>query len=262
MCRNIKEEVNGKLGRIIVPPGRHIGAQAGIYSAGPELSQSTGIPGLGRNSNAIPAWASSSLPRLGICPGWAVPPRPGLLPLPGRASVPRPASASRAGSRAPASLRFPTRPSRPGWAAVLRIPGGPSSSPGRLPRLGRGLVPRPGWAAGLPVPAGPLGWLTAGPPGRAPGWAGMIHPLLDRDIIPGWACLSIPAGPLLFYCSGRARPGFPGPGRIIPLQGRYLLPPGHIPHPASSPAHRASPGTPPGSDWHILHRHMLVLGRL
>jgi hypothetical protein len=51
------------------------------------------------------------------------------------------------------------------------------------------------------------------------------------------------------------------PGRITLLRGRDLTPPGYILHPASTLAPCASPGTPLGSDWHILHRHMLVLGR-
>jgi hypothetical protein len=173
----------------------------------------------------------------------------------------------------------------PAWADV---PFRPASRRGPAPPslgVGRPADParfRPGWAAGWVIRLGLFpapGWAGT----SAPGWAafpcrpqsstaprlGRIRRIRPgRDFLSGRLCLnpagpecSIPAGPPSVYCSGWARPGFPGPGRIIPLQGRYLLPLGHIPRPASPPARCASPGTPLGSDWHILLRHMLVLGR-
>jgi hypothetical protein len=161
-----------------------------------------------------------------------------------------------------------------------RAPAGPSS---RLPRLGQ-LLPDPDWAclpvwAGLPV--GGLGRLPprlglepvvpAGLPGRPlPGFLLRCAPVgPDQEdparpglssgpppVNPGWAGIPLAQAGLPF-----PRPEFLLAGRIITLIGRNSPPPAYFTHPASTPTHGASPGTPPGSDWHILHHHMLVLGR-
>jgi hypothetical protein len=184
--------------------------------------------------------------------------------------TPVPRSRFRPGGPVPS----PARPAHPGSAAL----------PGLLfPCLGSRPASHPGWADPRPGWAGtPPGWPSPPRPTPAGPLLALPCPVLrlgslqrtrlgrirrirpGRDFLlqvtpcnPGWARLSTLAGPLLFYCSGRARPGFPGPGQIITLQGRYLPPPTYISHPAPCP----SPGTPLDSDWHILHRHMLVLGR-
>jgi hypothetical protein len=172
----------------------------------------------------------------------------------------------------------PARPARPtprlGRVSSVQLGRSTFSRLGRdlLRRLGRSLQPRPGRR---PLPR--VGRSAAKPrlgrhppsPGwagffTAPGWAGSGGSGLAGIIFPG-RFLQDPAGPGLVY-SGRARPGFPwprpdflSPGRISPLwDGIYSL--GHFLHPASIPSPCASLGTPLGSDWHILHRCMLVLG--
>jgi hypothetical protein len=190
--------------------------------------------------------------------------------------LPDPAQAGAHFPAGPASRSHLGRHPVSAWAGVPSPPG-----PTSRPRLGRRLAP--GWAGASP-PAGPVprpGW--AGSSSRpvslsCPGWAGMV-PRLGQG-------LRRPAGPLLFlqadfsrpefpaqagilyagwlasaHYSGRARPGFPGPGRITPYVGRNSSSPTCFTYPASTPVPCASPGTPLGSDWHILHRHMLVLGR-
>jgi hypothetical protein len=216
---------------------------------------------LGRVCPGMGLLASS--PRLGrpICPGLS-PGGPAFLhPGVGRHLFPGgPRSLSR-----PAGL-FPL----PSWAGVLTGP-----------------APLPGWAsaqAGLPPVCPRLGLLSRAPAGPwtgCPGWA--VWPAAPRlpPARPGWAGLGesgLAGNPLqaaslqprlgrvrLFRLGqvgaplaqaglSPCRPNFTSPGRD-------LLPPGHIPRPASPPAPCASPGMPPGSDWHFLHRHMLVLGR-
>jgi hypothetical protein len=150
-------------------------------------------------------------------------------------------------------------------AGLLCAPGGPPPGQASAPRLGclPGRPPRPGWAgapAGLPAPSPRSGQQPS------PGWAGSGGsglagiPLLRASVCAisrlGQAGMPLAqAGiPLIRPDYIFGRPNYSSPGRD-------LLPPGHITRPASSTAHRASPGTPPGSDWHILHHRMLVLGR-
>jgi hypothetical protein len=180
-----------------------------------------GINGLGRNNASYPAgpghpsagWAEILLPQL----GWSLPAPEG--PLVGAC---------------------------PGWATSSLRPGGPASSPARpahpgtappRPRLGQ----RPRTAAG-PAPPGPaLGRRTqCSFPRRAsspaPGWAGSGGSSLAGIRLPGlfitlgWAGSGgsglagiYPLGPPSVHYSGRARPGFPGPGRINPLQAEICL---------------------------------------
>jgi hypothetical protein len=87
-----------------------------------------------------------------------------------------------------------------------------------------------------------------------------ITPLGRSRLIPDGPDCITSAGPPSMHCSGQARPGFPGPGRITPLQGRDLLPLDHFRHSTLTPLPGAGPRMPLGSDWHILHHHMLVLG--
>jgi hypothetical protein len=192
------------------------------------------IPRLGRRS--LPGWAGQS------SPSWA----PERLPRLGRSpshlrAIPSPCFDTRLGS-------VPRPLSLPGWA-IVHLSGWASAPP-------------PGWA-GMP----PAGLLPAAPP-RAIfptprlGRIRRIRP--GRDSLQATLCqfrlgrirafrLGQAGTPLarLDYLHGR--PNYPSPGRD-------LLPPGHIPRPALTPAPCASPGTPLGSDWHILHRHILVLG--
>jgi hypothetical protein len=193
-----------------------------------------------------------------FAPGWAAavyPAGPGNLPLagpqsafPGWAGVPTTFGPSRRPASIPGWARWPGLSPYPAGPLATYLAGPaprPPAGPGRL-RLGSFLQlprgpssPRPGWA-------GSGGSGLAGIPSRPPfansGWAGLEHS--------GWARPALP-WPRPDYLHGRLN--YPSPGRD-------LLPPGHIPRPASTPAPCASPGTPLGSDWHILHRHMLVLG--
>jgi hypothetical protein len=246
-------------------PGRII--QQGRPWAGIKAMRAgPGYPGqatcrLGRHSSSAagpgslhPGWASIPVAPAGrkSSSGWAFPGRPCL----GWADL---------AAHAPALLRFPARP-------VCGDPAGlPSSSagpPGLRPAWApSALPPSPGCAACRLGLFDRLGSLLAaifhrapvGPDQEDPAWPGFPSrpPYLD----PGWAGLSTPAGPPFVYCSGWARPGFPGTGRIITLQGRDLTSPGYILRPASTPSSCASPRMPLGSDWHILHHRMLVLGR-
>jgi hypothetical protein len=157
------------LGRHRLGPGRHSAAQAGIgiIPAGPRL-----LTRLGRFicSPARPGRLHSQVGRWHPSPA-------GLVPR-----LPRPSSASRAGRLAP----IPAWAGFPGWAP-------PAGSPGRLPRLGRGLASRPGWAAGLLAPAGPL----------------LLRPRLGQDERPP-AGPDLPPGRHLLPCPGWAGSGGSG----------------------------------------------------
>jgi hypothetical protein len=217
---------------------------AGIRRSRPTYSS------LGRRSTAAdPGWAGTSLPPAGPsppasspgqafrpAPGWASSSSPGWAgrppasrpaPFPGRASAPR-----------PAFLRAP------GWAGRQHSPGWAGAIFRQASRLGR--LP--------PVPAGP-----ASPPGR------------DSSSRPQAALCRLgrfrPAGPVSFI-SRLGQTGIPLAQAGIPLirpsyssPGQDLPPLAYNIYPGSTPAHCVSPGTPPGSDWHFLHRRMLVLGR-
>jgi hypothetical protein len=169
----------------------------------------------------------------GQFPGWAVRPRPRLG---------RPLARPRLGRL----LRLPPRPaspSAPGWASSPARPGW-----AWLPRLGR-LAVRPGWAASSSAPR--LGRIRRIRPDRESSPGRLLAARLGRVRL---FRLGQVDAPLAQARLSPGRPNYSSPGRDLPS-------PGHIPRPASPPAHRASPGTPPSSDWHILHRHMLVLGR-
>jgi hypothetical protein len=215
-----------RLGRIILH-------QAGVYSSWAGTS--------------IPGWAGILAPRLGrdVCaPGWDSAPQANPAGPEGRCPGWAPAPQANSGWASWPCPGWAFSP-RPGWA-----PGRASAGPEPLPRLGL-------------RPDARLGFLQlhapAGPDREDPAWPGFLSRPAYAD--PGWAGLTTPAGPPFIHYSGRARPGFPGPGRITPLPGRYSPPPAYFTHPASTPAPCASPGTPLGSDWHILHHYMLVLGR-
>jgi hypothetical protein len=60
---------------------------------------------------------------------------------------------------------------------------------------------------------------------------------------------------------GQARPGQHSPRPDLPPQGRDLFSPDYFLHLVSTPMSCVSLGMPLGSDWHILHHYMLVLGR-
>jgi hypothetical protein len=185
--------------------------------------------------------------------GWAALPsgwRPPFLAGPGsslrlgRGPLSRPASPpSWAGVSYPAGPRPGPSASQRGPVFRLAFPGWALS---QLPRLGRRplLLPgqHPGGPATSPRPAGPdqedPAWPGLSPSGR---YFGTVPAGPGRDSL-------AQAGLLL------PRPNYPSPGRD-------LLLPGHFHHSALTPASCASPGTPPGSDWHILHHYMLVLGR-
>jgi hypothetical protein len=181
-------------------------------------------------------------------PGWAAPPRhgpPGSLPW------------------------WAALPLCPGWAGSLS------------PRLGRqaGVSPRPvrpRIRPGRRLSSRPGRPFRQVDPGRHLQQAGVAP---QAGVCPGrhsWARPDshMPAGLAPVWYSGRAgpgqpsqarlllvRPSYPSPGRVNSFGGRDLLYPDHFLHPASTPAPGASPGMPLGSDGHILHRHMLVLGR-
>jgi hypothetical protein len=189
---------------------------------------------------------------------------PGQQPRPGQAGTPR-----------------------SGWAAwLLPLLGQGSAHPGWAFR------PHPGWAGGALPPAGLRSPPPTGPLGLHPGWAtgsssqaGASPLRLGRDSLPfGWAaaCPGGPSslagiyslGPAYSYCSGWARQGSLAQSGLLPRKAEICTPrPDYIPprpkfissgilaRPASTPASYASPGTPPDSDWHTLHRRMLVLGR-
>jgi hypothetical protein len=111
-------------------------------------------------------------------------------------------------------------------------PGLLSSAPPAGPRASAPVGPtvrRPGWA-GSPLPR--VGWQSsppAGPELKHP--AGPLSIPGQADLAPPGCPYSIPAGPDLSVLaglpsapySGRARPGFPGPGRITPPPGRINL---------------------------------------
>jgi hypothetical protein len=220
--------------------------------AGQAPSTPAGPPG------RVPRLGRDSVSRL----GWPPLPRLGRSAAKPRLGSPRPGWLSSGWAASPL----------PGWASCGRSPAGPTrcspAGPAPSPPAGPGYVPQLGslqQAAASSTPR--LGRIRRIRPGRDsfPDRSSLAH--LDRiNQYAGWATLStVPDGPgrdpwpSPDYSQGRPR--YALLGRIIPLQGRYLLPPGHITRPASPPAHRASPGTPPGSDWHIFHRHVLVLGR-
>jgi hypothetical protein len=144
--------------------------------------------------------------------------------------VPRAGLVALACFRSPAGPRLPSPLPLPGWASRSpaqlgrdpSAPGGPSAHPPVRPR------PRLGHAlAGLPPAGHHLPPCPVGPDQEDPAWPGFPSrpPYLDH----GWAGLRYSGWSALVHCSNRARPGFPGPGRIITLQGRYLRPPEHIP---------------------------------
>jgi hypothetical protein len=235
-------------GRIISKLGRNRAAQAGIWPHGLALRSSD------------PGWPGS------LHPGWA------LLACPGGPfSWPSP-------PRGPAS-RQPAGPTSafPGWAGFLhpgwarkaslapRLPGHPGAPMGRLlaTRLGRIRRIRPGResSAGHLHSVPRLGRNSSTRLGR-------LSPSRPLSFNPGWAGLTAPAGPPPIYYSGWARtvlpwprPGYPPCRPNYSPPGPGFTSPGYILRPASALASCASPGTPLGSDWHLLHRHMLVLGR-
>jgi hypothetical protein len=226
---------------------------------------------LGRNRRPRPAYGHlgrHSKPRQGwpvLYPSWAAAmrlPRRGPHVLRPGAPLPLPpgwagAFPSQAG---PSRHRSPPAPRScfcPGWAF--------SSCPGVHPHPGWAGLDAPGWAASPPAgPGSPqprLGCFTPGwagkPAGRNSTWPAPIRPALHG---PGRDSL-IPAGmALMLY------PGQDGPGQPIPRPD-YCPPRPKFtssdifPRSASPLASCASPRTPLGSDWHILHRRMLVLGR-
>jgi hypothetical protein len=154
----------------------------------------------------------------------------------------------------------------------------------RLPRLGLWLLTpvgplaaHPGWAAPFrqaSAPAGPVrSLLRLGRCAAFSGWADvtasrlgrLLHSRLGRRAKPGQAdFLHVPAGPGRDFSSpgwdSPCQAGLPLPRPTLPPLGQDLLPSDYILHPASTPASCASLATPFGSDWHILHRYMLVLG--
>jgi hypothetical protein len=169
------------------------------------------------------------------------------------------------------------------------VPVGPESVP-RLASSPAGPDPfSPGWAA-IPL-SSCSGWASR----LASLWLGrQADSRLDLLGTPsGWAGMSSPAGPGylprlgrlassgpglpqagtprhvgiylfrlgLYQCTVPAGPGFPSRGRIITLQGQDLLPPDHFHHLASTPSPCVSSGMLLGSNWHIIHHRMLVLGR-
>jgi hypothetical protein len=189
-------------------------------------------------------------PPLLLDPGWAG------LASPGWAGTPPPAGPLLLVSRL-GSVRLGRHPA---WVPAPRTSqAGPLA---RVPRLG--LRRRPGWA--IPAFGRSSTWLPAGPPHPLlPGWAGSGGSGLAGIPSPG-RYKSIPVGPVLHIPAGPGRDSLAQAGLILSrldytTSGWDLLPPGHIPRPASPPALCASLGTPPGSDWHILHHRMLVLGR-
>jgi hypothetical protein len=220
--------------------GRINHAQAGIYGSWAGITAKFGwarsaASRLGRCPASTPAWAAGSPPPVGLASqlsGWAGWPNPGraFLPCPGWAAKVSPGWAG---------------VSIPGWAGVS-IPGWAGKA---VPRVGRRVI----------SPAGLLSFHRAGACIRArpasqasiPAQAGIPNPA-------GLAPACIPAG------LGRGslpRPDYYLAGRIITPVGRDSFPLAYFTHPGSPPAQRASPGTPPGSDRHILHHRMLVLGR-
>jgi hypothetical protein len=266
MCRILKGNLAERL-------GRNISSWAGILQPRPDYNSTwpdylrlgrnklrpTGTSGPGRHSSPVPAGPDVLHPAGpgNLHPGWA------------RSAASRPPSRP----NGPAGLR-PGRASRPASA-----PAGPSSV---LPRLGRLHAPA-GPRLGLRrfTPAGPGRAPPAGPPSPArllflqrPDGLPSAAPRLgrirrirpgrdfppDRHILnSGWAGLCY---------SGWARMGLPWP-RPDYLHSRpdyyscrpRFTPSGIYTSSSSTPLLDASPGTPQGSDWHILLRHMLVLGR-
>jgi hypothetical protein len=210
--------------------------QAGIKSgwAGPICPAQAGRPPPGWAGALSSGWAEPAEP------GWALAaPRPGTAPrlgLPaGSPHVPRRPCA-------PFASRLGRQAGYPGWAARPAAPAGLPAAPAMLPPAGRHLPLRPGWA-------GSGGSGLAGNPLQA----ATLLPRLGRIKYPGWVAF------YSLFRLGQAGIPWPRPD-YYPLRPKFISS-GILPRPASPPAHRASPGMPPGSDWHIFHRHMLVLGR-
>jgi hypothetical protein len=196
-------------------------------------------PRLGRGHSSSPG--GRPVPRLGQSAGWARVPAGLLAPnLAGPACrlgrcpgwAPRPARLRPGGLPPVQTWLGRIRRIRPGRDYSSRPPAGPLCHP----RLGRSTPSPPGrrQQVGISSPARPL----AGLPGRASsarpqprlgplqrstqlGRIKRIRP--GRDFFPGCLHLvptgpdyGIPAGLPSVHCSGRSRPGFPGPGRITP----------------------------------------------
>jgi hypothetical protein len=143
--------------------------------------------------------------------------------------------------------RWAGRRAGPGWAGA--------PFPFRRPPL------LPGWASSsAPASRVLAGWLLrsapAGPDQEDPAWPGFLPQAAISQPRLGRICMFRPGQAGISLAQARLSPSrtdYSSPGRDLP-------PPGHIILPASTPAPCASPGTPLGSDWHVLHRHMLVLG--
>jgi hypothetical protein len=213
MCRILKNSYIARLGRIIV-------AQAGILKPRPDYPRSS------RNKPCKPAGPAFSKPAGPRQPGPVGPPsRPAPALRLGRSGLP-PGWASPPRSPARPACRLGLSAPFPGWASV---PAGPTPRLGTLShspagpacRLGR----RPGWAL-RPVPrlGQRAGWADAlaGLSAPFPGWAGSLRPAGPDQEDPAWPGF-LPFRTPSTQCSGRARPGFPGPGRITPFQAELPI---------------------------------------
>jgi hypothetical protein len=216
MCRILKSKLKAnwadlyqsRPGYIYFEPayqllGRYWFTQAGLFSRGRPWAGMRAMP-------AGPGYPGQATRRLGWSPsnpGWAGHP-PSITP--GPPGPPALALLSWAPAGPPGDGRCPAREGRPGQAASrLGFP----ARPCRI-LAGPTFPPR----AGLPlsIPAGLDCFPQAGIPpagrGRSPGRHWPRPSFLRRPDS------FIPAGPPSEHCSGRARLGFPGPGRIIPSQ--------------------------------------------
>jgi hypothetical protein len=151
------------------------------------------------------------------------------------------------------------------------LAGIPTGISGHPPRLGLRTAPwlgHPGLrCSSTRCPAGPPplqrpGWAGSGGSGLAgipsPGRYGLVPARPDYGILVRPSLSTVPAGP---GQDSLAQAGLFLPRLNYTSSGQDLPPPGHFPHPASTPSPCASPGMPLGSDWHIVHRYMRVLGR-
>jgi hypothetical protein len=157
MYRNIKKQVNSKVGPDYISLGRNITSLAGTLKPRPDYH----YPGRGKASKpAGPAFIIPAGPE-SLCPGWPSVPSARV----GRLSV-------------PAGLL----PLRPGWAGSLRRWLGQRAGRASLllPRLGRP-APRlgrrsPSARAGIPAPPAHLGRAGSARPGLPPIEASIQRP--------------------------------------------------------------------------------------